>query len=140
MGFDVPRTATPRKPRTARSSSGPFVYVRVDPPRSTSSPCVAQHRRRVWGDVAAPRPPAVPPSEEPDPHNDVAAENLRLFLAGRRRARRAPPLADPNRLDAVVAHRFHTDRVTVRVDHVAALGEPAELGEDEAADRVVGVR
>ena len=47
---------------------------------------------------------------------------------------------DANRLDAVLAHRLDPDLVAVRADLVAALGQPAELAEDVAADRVVGVR
>ena len=52
--------------------------------------------------------------------------------AGRKRA-------DPDRLDAVLAHRLDPDRVAVGADRVAALRQPAELAEDVAADRVVGV-
>src|SRR6478736_960387 len=47
--------------------------------------------------------------------------------------------ADPDRLDAVLAYRLDPDRVAVGGDRVAALGQPAELAEDVAADRVVGV-
>src|SRR5260370_17763797 len=43
-------------------------------------------------------------------------------------------------LDAVVAHRLHTYRVTVGADGVAAPRQAAELGQDEAAHAVVGVR
>src|ERR1700722_1258378 len=48
-------------------------------------------------------------------------------------------LADAHRLDAVVAHRLHADRVAVGGDRVPALGQASELGEHEAADGVVGV-
>src|SRR5918997_2636552 len=48
-------------------------------------------------------------------------------------------LADPHGLDPVLAHRLDADRVAVVVDRVAALGQPPELAEHEAADGVVGV-
>src|SRR4051795_1901219 len=56
-----------------------------------------------------------------------------LFAAGRRALRRTP-LADPDRLDAVLPHRLHADRVAVGGDGVAPLGQPPQLGEDEAAN------
>src|ERR1700679_1269320 len=58
----------------------------------------------------------------------------------RRRLRRCLPAADPDRLDAVLAHRLDPDRIAVGGDLVPAFGQPAELGEDESADRVVRVR
>src|SRR3954453_12416232 len=72
------------------------------------------------------------------------AEKLARFhsrsvaLAGRARGRR-PALADAHRLDAVLAHRLDPDRVAVGLDRVAAARQAAQLVEDEAADRVVGV-
>jgi len=41
-------------------------------------------------------------------------------------------LADAHRLDAVVAHRLHADRVAVGGDRVAALWQTPELREHEA--------
>src|SRR5215475_4586707 len=55
------------------------------------------------------------------------------------RGRRKAPLADANRLYPVLPHRLDADRIAVVRDHVAALREPPELAEHEAADRVVGV-
>src|SRR5205823_4860219 len=48
-------------------------------------------------------------------------------------------LTDAHRLDAVVAHRLDPDREAVGRDRVAAPRQAPELGEHEAADRVVGV-
>src|SRR3954452_25004422 len=53
--------------------------------------------------------------------------------------RGADGTADPDRLDAVLAHRLDPDRVAVGLDRVAPLGQAPERGEDVAADRVVGV-
>ena len=49
-------------------------------------------------------------------------------------------VADPDRLDAVLAHGLDPHGVLVDVDHVAALGQAPELTEDEPADRVEGLR
>ena len=46
---------------------------------------------------------------------------------------------DPDRDDPVLAHRLDPELVAVGEDLVAALRQPAELAEDVAADRVVGV-
>src|SRR3954464_4786564 len=48
-------------------------------------------------------------------------------------------VADPDCLDPVLAHRLDAQRVAVGLHRVAALRQPPELTEDEAADRVVGV-
>ena len=57
----------------------------------------------------------------------------------RRNGRKTVLGADPDRLDPVLAHRLDPQRVAVDRDRVAAFGQPPELAEDEAADRVVGV-
>src|SRR5262249_52696546 len=62
-----------------------------------------------------------------------------LPLARRRALRSHSSLPDPNRLEPVLADRLDPDRKAVRGDGVAALGQPSELGEHEAAHRVVGV-
>jgi hypothetical protein len=64
---------------------------------------------------------------------------LRLIVALARCGRRTTPLADAHGLDPVVADGLHTDRIALGVDRVTALGQPAELAEDEPADRVVSV-
>src|ERR1700691_5091862 len=56
-----------------------------------------------------------------------------------RLARHRAALADAHRLDAIVTNGLNANRVAVRRPGVPALWQPAELGEHEAADRVVRV-
>src|SRR3954462_1950872 len=58
--------------------------------------------------------------------NALPRRNLRLFCGGWRGGLSLP---DPDRLDAVLAHGFHPDRVAVGGDRVAPFRQPAELGE-----------
>src|SRR5207237_8812724 len=48
-------------------------------------------------------------------------------------------VADANGVDAVLAHRLDAQRVAARVDHVAALRQPAQPAAREPPDGVVGV-
>src|SRR5262249_23244605 len=82
-------------------------------------------------------------TEPDDPHkasSDLGCGQLRA-VNGRKpkppasRALRRSGV-DPNRFDAVLADRLDPDLVAVRGDQVAPFGQPAELPEDVAADRV----
>src|SRR5882724_11873686 len=114
------QSAPPPRSNERPVSNGPLVVLHAGGPTPIHLLCdwSRSHAAASEGSNAGPR------------------KNLRLFCGGLRRGFSLP---DPDRLDAVLTHGFHPDRVAVGAHGVAAFRQPAELCEDEAADRVVGV-
>src|SRR3954453_23059187 len=129
------RPSSGGRPRRAISQPDPGTVSRTKPITRTSAP------PRPSSLVSKTRIASPASSEMTPPTANLRSRRERAIVAALGGGRWDVPaaLADPHRLDAVLAHRLHADRVAVVVDRVAALGQPPELAEHEAADRVVGV-
>src|SRR3954447_11296310 len=129
------RPSSGGRPRRAISQPDPGTVSRTKPITRTSAP---PRRSSLVSKTKIASPAS---SEMTPPTANLRSRRERFIVAALGGGRRDVPaaLADAHGLDAVLAHRLHADRVAVVVDRVAALGQPPELAEHEAADRVVGV-
>src|ERR1019366_8352561 len=122
------------EPRRRYSLTRHISLATAPPPSSSRRPAyprgVGLLRRR--SDVRSRSPAA--PAQKWRAREGRPSRLLRLlhFDAGR-------ALAHPHEDDAVLAHRLHAQLVAVDVDLVAALGQAAEVVEDQSADRVVSL-